>query len=200
MLRAWMVVPAFPLASHFAATLQSGAGASLAVGLLILPWLFRTSKGLVMRMGAVALLAAAAWSGLSLSILELIPVLVPFVLMVLFGRSLLPGHVALVTRMAERMDGPLPEQAVRYTRAVTQAWVALFAVMGVESAWLALSAPVDTWSLFTNGLNYLVLGSAFLIEFMVRQRVLHLGPGYSLVAFMRKLGKIRMAECRGKER
>jgi len=39
-----------------------------------------------------------------------------------FRRSLGRGHIALCTRLADRLHGPLTPREVRYTRQVTAAW------------------------------------------------------------------------------
>lgn len=195
----WMALPAFPLASHLAATEHSSLGAALAIGLPLLPWLLGKPEAtpptsLAKWATTAALLAGAAWSGFSLVLLASIPVLLPFGLMLLFARSLLPGHVAVVSRIAETIDGALSAKALRYTRNVTIVWVMLFAALGLEGFWLALYAPVGMWSLFTNGLNYAALAAAFLIEFMLRRHILRDEAPHDAVAFIRKLSKVRMAD------
>ena len=97
------------------------------------------------------------------------PLLVIMLLLGLFGRSLLPGHEPLVSRIARIMhDAPSPE-LLRYTRAVTIGWVVFLALMLVEVIGLTLFATPEQWSLFTNFYNYVFMGIFFLLEFALRR-------------------------------
>jgi uncharacterized membrane protein len=89
-----------------------------------------------------------------------------------FGRSLLPRRIPLCTRWATIMHGALPEEALRYTRAVTSMWTLFFVVVIVASLALYLLASRATWSLFS---NFLVLPLAivlFAAEYRLRRRAL----------------------------
>ena len=46
-----------------------------------------------------------------------------------FGRSLGRGDIALCTRLADRLHGPLTPHEVRYTRQVTAAWAIFFGAL-----------------------------------------------------------------------
>ncbi len=199
----WLALPAFPLASHFAATQPSSLLASIAMALLALPWLIDVrgalgARAIALRAGVLVLLAFSPWLEVSLAMLELIPVLLPFGLMLLFARSLRPGEVSWVTRLAERLDGPLSAKALRYTRTVTKVWVAVFAALGLQGMGLAMGASAETWSLFTNGINYILLASVFLVEFMVRQHVLRGETRHDFATFVRRLGEMRLAGAQEK--
>ena len=58
-----------------------------------------------------------------------------------FGRSLRAGEVALCTRLADKLHGPLSAAELLYTRRVTLAWTLFFALMGVAIAVLYFVAP-----------------------------------------------------------
>jgi uncharacterized membrane protein len=58
-------------------------------------------------------------------------------LLLLFGRSLLPGETPIATRLALRLHGALSPRRQRYTRAVTGLWVAYFALQIAACAALA---------------------------------------------------------------
>lgn len=86
----------------------------------------------------------------------------------LFGHTLLPGHVPLITVLARRVHGELKPEIVRHTRYVTFAW-ALFCVgQVVLSALLYVFASVDLWALFITALNIPLLGLMFVAEYVVR--------------------------------
>ena len=108
-----------------------------------------------------------------------------------FGHTLLPGEIPVISRFAELMHGhTLDEPARRYTRSVTWLWTLLFAILTLESLLLALFAEDRTWSLFTNFINYLVILVVFIVEYRIRvHRLDHLQhPGF--VAFLVALRQI----------
>lgn len=118
----------------------------------------------------VLLIAGIAlwWWGSVIDLMYLPPVLINIALMVVFGRSLLPGATPLVGRIASLWRGRLDAAVALYTRRVTIAWTAFFALMVVESIALALFAPLYVWSLFTNLLNYVFILLFFVIEYQLR--------------------------------
>ncbi len=91
---------------------------------------------------------------------------------VTFGRSLMPGRVALCTRLAAQEHGPLSADEVRYTRRVTAAWTLFFLVITAASILLFVAAPMQIWSLFTNFCVLPLVGAMFIAEYQVRRRVL----------------------------
>jgi uncharacterized membrane protein len=89
-----------------------------------------------------------------------------------FGRSLMPGRVALCTQLADKEHGPLSAQEMRYTRQVTAAWTIFFFVITAASVLLFVSAPLRIWSLFINFCVLPLVGAMFIAEYQVRRRVL----------------------------
>jgi uncharacterized membrane protein len=89
-----------------------------------------------------------------------------------FGRSLMPGRVALCTQLADKEHGPLTAQEVRYTRQVTAAWTVFFFVVTTSSILLFVSTPLRIWSLFINFCVLPLVGAMFIAEYQVRRRVL----------------------------
>lgn len=123
----------------------------------------------------VGVLAAATWFvliGEGRYFLYAAPVLISLALAWLFGRTLLPGQVPLITKFAQAMRGPLPPRVQRYTRGVTQFWVGLLCCMALVNLLLALFAPPVVWSWFTNFISYLLLGAVFLGEWLLRRWLL----------------------------
>jgi len=103
-------------------------------------------------------------------LLLLPPVAISGALLVLFGTSLRPNQVPLVTRIARYLRGYPDPTLDSYTRRVTQVWVAFFAFLTVETTILALAAPSWLWAFFTGFLNYLLAGGLFLGEYLFRVR------------------------------
>lgn len=104
-------------------------------------------------------------------ILLMTPLLIIGGLLLVFAGTLVGDSTPLITRFAEQTEpGPLTPAIRRYTRRVTQIWVALFIVLMLESILLALFAPVWVWSLFTNVLNYVFVFLLLFIELHLRRR------------------------------
>lgn len=108
--------------------------------------------------------------------------------LLLFGRTLRPGHTPLVTRIAGAMGDELDAHRRAYTRRVTQGWTLLFLAMTVELIVLATYASPALWSLFANVINYLILGAAFLVEFALRKR--HFPDAGGFAGFVRGLRRV----------
>ena len=89
-----------------------------------------------------------------------------------FGRSLLPGRVALCTQLADKEHGPLSAPEVRYTRQVTAAWTIFFFVIAAVSILLFAAAPLRMWSLFINFCVLPLVGAMFVAEYQIRRRIL----------------------------
>jgi uncharacterized membrane protein len=94
-------------------------------------------------------------------------------LMAVFARTLAPGQVPLLTRLAHIVHGAdTTPRVVSYTRGATWAWVAYFALMALASLVLFAAAPVAVWSGFVNLLSLPLLGAMFAGEFAVRVLVI----------------------------
>ena len=71
-----------------------------------------------------------------------------------FGRTLLGGREALITRLARRVHGTLAPGKAEFTRRVTIAWCVFFAGQVLVSAALYALAPLEAWSMFVNVLSF----------------------------------------------
>lgn len=89
-----------------------------------------------------------------------------------FGLSLRRGRVALCTRLADRLHGPLTPGELRYTRRVTWAWTLFFALVTAATLGFYFAAPLRTWSLFANFCVPPLIGLMFVAEYAVRRRAL----------------------------
>lgn len=86
-----------------------------------------------------------------------------------FGRTLAPGQVALLSRLARTVHGDATTPRVlAYTRAATWAWVAYFVATAGVSVLLFAFAPAPVWSAFVNLLSLPLLGAMFAGEFALR--------------------------------
>jgi uncharacterized membrane protein len=89
-----------------------------------------------------------------------------------FWRSLGSGNVALCTRFADKLHGPLTAVELRYTRRVTLAWAVFFSAMATVVALLYLTATRALWSAFVNFMALPLIAGMFVAEYAVRRRVL----------------------------
>ena len=111
-------------------------------------------------------------------------------LALLFGGSLRPGHVALITQLALLAhDGHISVRTSRYTHGLTWAWTVFFAAMALVSTALFLMAAPAVWSLFANVLVAPLVAAMFVGEYGVRVLALpaheRTGPLQAVTAFMR---------------
>ncbi len=197
-----IVLVAYPLVTHLAVLAEQrwvGAGFALVLGLVAL-WALRRRLAYV----GWGMLLLVTLGGLTLGlhktqyVLYALPVLISASLLLLFARTLLPDHTPLITALATVARSQLPPHVARYTRRVTQAWTLFFAYMSIELVLLAAFAPLDVWSLFANGLNYLFAGLLFLGEYGLRRyRLADLEhPGF--LQFLRFLSRTDLGNIVGR--
>lgn len=109
--------------------------------------------------------------GLTLYLLYLPPILLPLLLLVIFGRTLVGGREPLITAIGEAARGPLSAAMRRYTRRLTLLWCLVFVTMVVWSVILPWLEQPELWSWFTNVINYGVVGVLFVGEFILRKKL-----------------------------
>jgi len=163
-----LVLLAYPLLTHAAVT----------TGLAYLAWTaWMCIAALVClsfpgRWGLMgfALLAAAPLVADADALLKLPPVIINLALAVWFGRTLAPGEEPMISWFARLVRGTeLPPDLARYTRWSTVVWTAFFVSMAAAATALAVWAAPHTWSVFTNGIDYLLVGALFVGEYVFRR-------------------------------
>lgn len=102
-----------------------------------------------------------------------------------FGFSLRAGQVALCTRLADTLHGPLSAVEIRYTRWVTLAWTVFFTALGAITVALYYAAPLAVWSAFVSFMTLPLMLAMFAAEYVVRGWVLPQTKRRGLVATMR---------------
>ena len=121
-------------------------------------------------MAGFALLAAAPLVADPGTLLKFPPVIVNLALAVWFGRTLAPGEEPMINWFGRLVRGTeVPPDLTRYTRISTVVWTAFFVSMAVVSAALAVLATPQIWSVFTNGIDYLLVGALFVGEYVFRR-------------------------------
>ncbi|MDR7088798.1 COG4648 family protein [Cellvibrio fibrivorans] len=179
------LIAAYPLLVHVALVF------TVPQLLFIAPMLFLAGvcwQGLVNRNKRVWLVFSMLCTGialleyldLTLYLLFLPPVVIPLLLLFIFGRTLISGREPLITAIGEAARGPLSNAMRSYTRGLTQLWCVVFVAMIVWSAILPWLEQPELWSWFTNIINYGVVGVLFVGEFMLRKKLFpsHNHPGF----------------------
>ena len=112
-------------------------------------------------------------------------------LLLTFGLTLRPGHEPLITAMARKLHGPIPEELAIYTRRVTIAWCGFFATQLALSVMLFCLAPLVVWSFFVNILDIPLVAAMFAAEYAVRLRSLRDPPRHSLSVILNMVAESR---------
>lgn len=155
---------------------------------LILAWRFLSVPAALLSTGTLAWLLYGLWPVLtrSFSLFSLIEETGIYLLLgATFGRSLLPKQVALCTRLANMVHGPLSSLELRYTRRVTVAWTIFFFAISAGSILLFVLAPLRIWSIFINFCGLPLVGIMFMTEYLIRRRVLPGEPRAGLLTTVR---------------
>ncbi len=85
-----------------------------------------------------------------------------------FYRTLRPGSVPLITRVACMEHPDLPPDMARYARILTWAWALCFVLLLIVALVLAPLLKLDMWSRWVHVLGYIVPGALFLGEYVYR--------------------------------
>ncbi len=118
-------------------------------------------------LGLLALSAYAAYSSRTVLLSFLPQVLLSVMFMLIFGRTLRPGSVALITRISTDMRQGQSEVPVQYTRGLTLAWTIIFALLALEGLLLGLYAAPG-WVLRVSAMTWI-----FVIVFTVTEYFYH---------------------------
>lgn len=172
-----MVAAAYPILVFIA--LRKGVEPRwLALGLVALvalrwgrPLLRKAPKPLAAAVAIAAL--ALAWFRGSASVMWY-PVGVNLAFLFVFASSLrFPPTV--IERLARLRHPDLDERGVRYTRKVTLVWCGFFACNGLAAAAIARIGDAGMWTFYNGFLAYLLMGTLFLGEWIVRRNVMAAG-------------------------
>ncbi len=172
-----IVLFAYPFAVYFGI---DKFGLNLVGGLLIAALLLRLFvanktplkelKFLALTTGAVGILLVAlgmvfkqhGW-------LKFYPVVVNVCMLCVFALSLKQPQ-SIIERLARLQEPELPPSGVAYTRKVTMVWCVFF-VLNAAFALYTCFLPVKIWTLYNGLISYLLAGSLFAGEWIVRQFV-----------------------------
>ena len=162
---------AYPLAVYYGLQHVSPRIMAAALAAIIGLRLLTDRQRRFLPVGLVLLVfsAVAIWRD-DLTTLRLYPVLVNLVMLGLFSWTLL-FPPSLIERLARLKEPDLPPSGVRYTRRVTQVWCGFFVLNGSIAAYTALYSSLATWTLYNGLISYLLMGTLFGGEFLLRLRI-----------------------------
>lgn len=118
---------------------------------------------------ALLTLAAVTAATNSETLLRLYPAAMNLGMLLLFGLSL-KYPPSMVERFARLREPELPPSGVYYTRRVTQVWCAFFIANGAIAAYTALHTSREIWALYNGLIAYLLMGTLFAGEWLIRRR------------------------------
>ena len=169
-----IVLLAYPLAVYYGLS-QWGIGA--VAGVIGILFLLRIVGGNQTRLRELKYIAwISGFAGLLLTGLAVVfknsdwftyyPVIVNFIMLTLFASSLWQKE-SMIERFARLQDPDLPDFAVSYTRSVTKVWCLFFIINGSIALWTSFLS-IETWTLYNGLISYLLAGSLFAVEYLVR--------------------------------
>jgi uncharacterized membrane protein len=121
------------------------------------------------------------------------PVFINAAVAAFFGSSLRSGREPLIGMFARlERGGELPPDLARHARLVTWLWTLLTGAMALLALGLALWAPLETWSLFTNLVFYALIGVLFIGEYAYRRLRFRHYRHASLAALLRTVRSARL--------
>ncbi|MCL2916441.1 hypothetical protein L2725_22145 [Shewanella corallii] len=97
------------------------------------------------------------------------PVVVNVLMLGLFAASFKQKQT-IIERFARLQEPDLPDSGVQYTRKVTAVWCGFFAING-SIALATCFMPLHIWTLYNGLISYLLAGTLFVCEYLVRQWV-----------------------------
>lgn len=165
---------------------------AILLSLPLLSALFKLTRpgGWQIMTAAFAFVVLLLAAGNEQIIVKLVPLTVNGVLLWFFASTLFNGKTPLITRFASLMREDMPPAVLTYTRRATIAWSAYFLFMFTLSLLLAIYAPIELWSFFSNVLSYVLLALMFLAEFTVRRLAVHEHMDYSFAEFLQRLKNV----------
>jgi uncharacterized membrane protein len=206
---------AYPLLAHAAVLTRNPTLIATSIALLVLivllPGLRR--RGVIAWMLLVATgisLFAIAGREQALLLLFLPPILINGFMAWAFGHTLQSGRLPLIERIIRILHGnatSVDSDIAAYARRLTLVWACLFVVMSAVNLALAMLArpggillalglnpsvtvALDTWSLFANILNYLIVGAFFAVEYWFRRQRFPQQPYRGFFDFLRRLAGV----------
>jgi len=170
----------YPIAIYFAddylspSLLIAGLLLLLAARLLVAAWINQTKRlwsiALAVIMLVAALVVPLLMPDIKLMYLRLYPMLLTLLVFAFFFGSLFT-RMPLAERFARMQYRDLPAQGVIYTRHLTWVWCGVLLCNALVSLYTAIATSFEVWSVYNGVIVYLLFGSVFACEYVVRLRL-----------------------------
>lgn len=190
------LIGAYPLLVHTSfllamPRLQVAAILCLLLGVFSHSLIRRQLWSCLLFIALVSGVVALDYYSLTLYLLYLPPIVMPLALLMYFGLTLLPGREPLITSIARSVRGTLIPAMEKYTRTLTQMWCWVFLAMTLAAIVLPLLQQPKLWSWITNVINYGVIGSLFIGEFILRKKLFPQLGHPSFIDYIRIVSRAR---------
>jgi uncharacterized membrane protein len=129
---------------------------------------------IALALGAVLAVAIGLTSSETLA--RLYPVAVSALLLAAFGYTLVRPP-PMIERLVRATGAELDAVAVRYLHRLTLVWCGFFAINGCIALATTVAGSREAWALYNGLISYVIAGSIFLGERLVRQWVLRRSAG-----------------------
>jgi len=170
----------YPIAIYFAddflspSQLIAGLMLLLAARLLVAAWLNPAKRFWIIALAVIMIVAAIVvpllMPDIKLMYLRLYPMLLTLLVFAFFFGSLFT-RMPLAERFARMQYHELPSQGVIYTRHLTWVWCGVLLCNALVSLYTAIATSFEVWSLYNGVIVYVLFGSVFACEYVVRLRL-----------------------------
>lgn len=127
----------------------------------------------------------------AIKLLQLQPIVIFSMQLILFSSSLRANSVPIITRFFALMVNHTPEPVRQYGRNATIVWSVFFFIMLSVAIYLVLFASLQSWSLFTNFLSYILITILFIADFLLARYLLRGTIDYGFLQFFRKISQYK---------
>jgi uncharacterized membrane protein len=168
---AGLATVAYPFVVYFGLPyLPPGLMVAFAVGVGALHFVRKSGDRLLSRGSFLVIICvlAALLALRPMLAMQAYPPLLNVCLAATFGWSLFRPPT-IIERIARSRRPNLPQNAIAYTRGVTWMWMIFFLVNACVSSICALFFTVTVWTLWNGFIAYILIGTLFTGEFMVRR-------------------------------
>lgn len=97
------------------------------------------------------------------------PIIINLFMLSLFGGSLWTTQ-SMIERFARLQDPNLPEQAVAYTRKVTQVWCVVFVLNIIITTSFILLKEYELWAIYSGIIAYVIMAVVLIGEWLIRPK------------------------------
>jgi uncharacterized membrane protein len=143
----------------------------------------------LLLLGLLALAGYAVYFNHNVLLSFLPQVLLSGMFMLIFGRTLRPGSVALITRISTDMRQGESEVPAQYTRGLTWAWTIIFALLALEGVLLGLLAAPG-WVLRVSAMTWAFVGVFIVVEYFYHSRRFPNPRQHGVLDFVRDLTRV----------